>query len=112
MKAEKYIQTIKLEDGLISRVYHIKKLVKFDTDLILETMSEVIGDDFEALYENGVSYDYSEDWFSLDIDKIIDSFNYYMSDNIDDEDNFVVDRINKCMKFLEPYIGYTIFNTD
>lgn len=109
MRAEKFIER-KTYNNIMIRVFEIKPIKNFDIDLLLDTIQEVIGDDFETLAETGLSIDYSEDWYSIDIDKIIDKFTEYLSDNGDDE-AYVVDRINKCMIFLSEYKGFTIYNT-
>ena len=110
MRAERFIE--KREYGnILIRIFETKQLNNLNIDLLFNTIEEVTGDDYEAQYEAGLSHDYLDDWYSIDVDKVIDKFNDYLADNIEDE-TYTQDRVNECLLFLEDLKEYTIYNTE
>jgi hypothetical protein len=110
MRAEKFIKEEIKDENRIIRIYEIKEIKDFDFDLFWTTVDDVVGDDYEALYDVGISFTYSDDWVCIEVDKIIDKFKEYEIDT--EDETYTQDRINTCMKFLNEYKGFTIYNTN
>lgn len=110
MRAEKFIEKKKYGNILI-RIFETKPLNNLNIDLLLTTIEEVAGDDYEAQYEAGLSHNYSDDWYSIDVEKVIDKFAEYKEFWLEDE-TYTRDRVNECLLFLEDLKEYTIYNTE
>lgn len=109
MRAERFIE-LKEYGTILIRVFEIKPLNGFDVDLVLNTVEEVVGDDYEAQYEAGVSHDYSDDWYCIDVDKVVDKFKEFKETT--DDETYTQDRIDECLVFLKDFEVFTIYNTN
>jgi hypothetical protein len=109
MRAEKFLEKLEY-NTIIIKTFEIKKKISFDIDLLLNTLEEVVGDDYEAQYEAGVTYDYSDNWYCVNVDKVIDKFREYKEET--EDETYTLDRVDKCMVFLTDFEGFIIFNND
>ena len=110
MIAERFISQIE-ENNLIIRKFEKKSVENIPFEFLFDQIDYSLGDDYENLYEAGISYTFNDDWFSIDVDKLIEKFETYIEDYSDDEDEeYIIKRLKDCIKFLEPYKEFIIYN--
>jgi hypothetical protein len=106
MYAKKFKEQI-FKDGLETTICEyilIDDVSEDDFELLHETIAYG-GDDYEGAYYKGLVYNW-DDFFSLDVNKVLDSISEYLED--EEEDSLDVDRLKDLKLRLEKYKDYDI----
>jgi len=104
MKGEKFLEK-KVEGNKIIRISEFKDF-NYDFLELIQDLNDNITDDWEALQDRNINFDRNEDFYSFDVDNVLDWIGEIIEEEEELED---LQYLKKWIKPLEEAKGFTIY---